>query len=476
MFSAVTTAFIIDVQRKLEPDYQEMSYALLMIIANTSLGNTPTGTDSTFPRWNGPDPTASHAQSILYSSLSTSLFAAFVAMLGKQWLNRYASVDRGSAVDRGRERKRKMDGMITWKFDLVMEFLPLLLQAALLLLGCALSQYLFFINKTVSSVLIGFTAVGLLLYSLITFAATFSFNCPFQTPPSLILRFLIRTKYSKRCRRWTRHILSQMKKWWTKLMRNSPNTLPRLDTVGGNNVISHTELPMAAMNQPLPLFDQDTDWGAYVLDSDCIAFMFGMPAEMDVTAAILGFIPEIVWHAGIQEIPLNALYQTFLECFDRSSGHLVLKWAFRDMAYLSGKALLHVAIQRRCIDDMPEFIAGRRQVVELKHIEGDPDMESTLHMISHVIGGFELVRQQNQRIFSFTISHHAWMVHVLLYRAWDALEKGTPPPRDVTEFIRHSLRLEPPPPARISADYLFMLCLVLGIRMHWNDLSMIDKR
>ena len=451
-----------------------MSYLLLRIIANTSLGNTPTGADRELPQWNGPNPTAVRIQSILYWSLSSSLFAAFVATLGKQWLNRYASEDRGSAADRGRQRKLKMDGMIAWKFDFVIEFLPILLQVSYLLLGCALSKYLFPISEAVSGVLIAFTAVGFLLYSLITLIATLNFNCPFQTPPSLLLGFLIRTKRSKGCGRW-------MKERWTKFMHNGPNTPPRLDTVDGNNVIEHNTIPMDAMDRPSPLFSRDVDWDVYVLDSDCIAFMFGMPAEMDATVAILGFIPEIVWHNGIREIPLKPLYQTFIECFDRSSGHLVLKWAFRDMAYLSGKALLHVAIQRKCIDDefeqdMSELIAGQHQVVESKHIEGDPDLETTLHMISQVLGGFEIVRQQNQQKISVSISHHAWMVRILLYRAWDALEKNTPLPSDVTQFIRHSLRLEPRPSDLISADYLFMLFLVLGIKVNWDDLWVTNKR
>jgi len=85
-----------------------------------------------------------------------------------------------------------MDERVTWHFDFVMECLPLTLQAALLLLGYALSNYLFSINKVDASVVIGFTSFGLLPYLLIVSAATLSYNCPFQTPLSLILRFLIR--------------------------------------------------------------------------------------------------------------------------------------------------------------------------------------------------------------------------------------------------------------------------------------------
>ena len=95
-------------------------------------------------------------QAILFASLAASLLSALLAMLGKQWLNRYESVDmRGSAIKRSQNRQRKLDGINDWYFDRVMESLPLMLQAALLLLGCALSRYLWEINTTVALVVLG---------------------------------------------------------------------------------------------------------------------------------------------------------------------------------------------------------------------------------------------------------------------------------------------------------------------------------
>ena len=102
---------------------------------------------------------------MLFASLAASFFSAFLAMLGKQWLNRYASIDmRGSAIERSQNRQRKFDGMVSWYFDHVMELLPLTLQVALLLLGCALSRYFWDINTTVASVVLGVTSFGLLFY------------------------------------------------------------------------------------------------------------------------------------------------------------------------------------------------------------------------------------------------------------------------------------------------------------------------
>ena len=448
-----------------------MSYGLLQIIANVSLGHIPTGSAAVPPQWPGPGPDTVRVQAILYTSLAATLFAAFLAMLGKQWLNRYSQMEkRGSVIDRSRYRQRKMDGMDTWHFDFVMECLPLMLQGALLLLGYALSDYLFSIDKAAAGVAIGFTAFGLLFYFLIVSAATFSYNCPFQTPLSRIFRFIIRfddehKKYLRRTRKRFRRIFFHQKK----------------RVFNGNGLGDHIELRMANMpDRPPLLFDKETDLGAYVLDSNCIAWMFQMSIDLDVIMAIMRFIPEVVWHAGIRTIPLERLYDTVLECCDLSSGHPVVISKLRDKAYLSAKALVHLTIQRKCIGDESdeavfESISNRHLAMGSKHYKGDPDLESTLGITDRVFG-VSVPEPMRWEKFSFTVPHHAWMGHILLYRAWDAITAGQPLPDDTKEFVLHSLRLEPPPPAPIVADCLFIIGLSLGIGLRIDDLLVVDKR
>ena len=111
-------------------------------------------------------------------------------MLGKQWLNRYNWTDmRGSAVERSHNRQKKLSGIVAWYFNYVMEALPLMLQAALLLLGCALSRYLWDINTTIASVALGVTSCGVLFYLFILIAGTAFESCPYQTPGARILRY-----------------------------------------------------------------------------------------------------------------------------------------------------------------------------------------------------------------------------------------------------------------------------------------------
>ena len=100
MFSAVTSAFIIQVDSQLQPDPNDETVALLRVLLY-KIDNTTFGTDvPTLPKWSGAPYTMVQVQAILFASLTASLFSAFLAMLGKQWLNRYDSSDmRGSAIE-----------------------------------------------------------------------------------------------------------------------------------------------------------------------------------------------------------------------------------------------------------------------------------------------------------------------------------------------------------------------------------------
>jgi len=63
-----------------------------------------------------------------------------------------------------------------------------MLQGALFLLGCALSRYLWEIDTTIASVILGVTSLGILFYLLIVIAGAVFVSCPYQTPGSHILQ------------------------------------------------------------------------------------------------------------------------------------------------------------------------------------------------------------------------------------------------------------------------------------------------
>ncbi|KAF9790540.1 hypothetical protein BJ322DRAFT_1037101, partial [Thelephora terrestris] len=284
-------------------------------------------------------------------------------------------------------------------------------------------------------------------------------------------------RYLRRTRKWFGRTFS-----FSKKKRQRPNSAGyynlRSFNFDARRIGNHIELAMAgAADQEVPLFNKETDWHGYVLDSNCIARMFEMSMNADVVLAITKFIPEVVWHAGIRTIPLERVYDAFTECFDCPSGRLVVIPGLRHKAYLNAKALLHLAIQRQCIgyeSDKAVFrsISSRHPIVGFRRYEGDSDLESTLGIIDRIFGEYE---EMNWHTFSFSVSHHSWMAHILLYRSWDVLRKGQPLPDDVKDFVLHSLRLDPLPPAPVVTDCLFIIGLVLGVKFHVDDLLVIDK-
>ncbi|KAJ7186457.1 hypothetical protein C8R46DRAFT_1057239, partial [Mycena filopes] len=157
------------------------------------------------------------AQTMLYISLFATLLAALLAVLGKQWIMYYqAAGSRGSIEQRGLERQRKLDGLIKWKFDAVLQLLPLLLQLALLLFACSLSVYLWTVNHAISTIVIILTSCGLIAYFfLLTSAAIFP-DSPFQTPLTPVVTRLVSPAL-----RFLRFVLVRVRKAGKKIRSTS---------------------------------------------------------------------------------------------------------------------------------------------------------------------------------------------------------------------------------------------------------------
>ncbi|KAJ6605299.1 hypothetical protein DFH09DRAFT_1353790 [Mycena vulgaris] len=155
LFGAISSAFIIQVQPELQPDPKTML---------------------------GPSTVIVVVQGLLYFTLFFTLFAALVAVLGRQWLLHYNSVThRGSIAHRSLERQHKYDALRYWRFHLLMEIPPFLLQLSLLIFAAALSLYLWRIHRALAAIALALTSFGFTFYAVIMFSALTSPDAPFQT-------------------------------------------------------------------------------------------------------------------------------------------------------------------------------------------------------------------------------------------------------------------------------------------------------
>ncbi|KAJ7726034.1 hypothetical protein DFH07DRAFT_758277, partial [Mycena maculata] len=99
LFSAVTLAFIIQVQPELQPDPNENNQALLRILIHAVNGSIFSDPDLILT---GPPAIIVAVQSLLYISSFSTLLVALLAVLGRQWLMSYRAVgSRGTVEERG---------------------------------------------------------------------------------------------------------------------------------------------------------------------------------------------------------------------------------------------------------------------------------------------------------------------------------------------------------------------------------------
>ena len=213
LFSAVVTTFIVKIIPQPQPNPADLTNALLLRILerNTSFG----GADSLAPISNIPT-SLLRAQPILFASLFVTLFVAFIAVLGKQWIHYYNRVTtRGSIVDRGKEHQTKLLGLQKWGLHLIMKLLPAMLQLALLLFGAALIVYLWDLNVSAAEVVLVVASIGLIFYASIAVIATIWNDFPFQTPLSVVLPTLL-PKVLQWRKEFAALVRVSLRHWWKR--------------------------------------------------------------------------------------------------------------------------------------------------------------------------------------------------------------------------------------------------------------------
>ena len=453
------------------------------MLLNATTGTLPANSLASIPRWTGPDPVIVQVECILYATLCATLLAAFLAMLGKQWLSRYKENEtRGSAADRSRSRERKLTGIETWKFHLIMDSLPVILQCALVLLGFALSRYLREVNHSISSVVIAFTGFGSLFYLSIVTASIFFFDCPFQTPFSLLIRFVVglATPYLRDLRK----TFGSPHRPLRPGVQEAETDLPlSITAVGRGRDLKAGISTLASMAPNViqfppsisPLFVQEKDLEGDRLDARCINRLFEMSTDIDVIISNMDFIPEIIWHSSIKDVPRKRIHDILIDCFDFSGAHPVVIPKSRDIAYLSARAFVHIELQRRCITPYEErrqkswaiLCANHHPLSSAPH-RSDPDLRAVLFMVDMTLGYGNVFSWEESEM---TPLHRAWMSHVFLYHAWHEERVQ----EVVSGFVEGSLLLESPSDTVVT-DCFIIIGIMVGIPFHVNDIIVKNKR
>ena len=447
-----------------------MSFTVLTMLLNATSG---TPNQIGVPIASGPKASAVQVQSILFSSLASALLAAFLAMLGKQWLNLHVE---GSLIDRSRHRELRMRGMITWRFKLIMECLPLVMQLSLLLLGYALAQYLWDLSRTVSAVIATFAVFGVLFYLFIVFAATVWKMCPFQTPVSLVLRQVISLARRYQYRRLQKiqdrlSVAVQFRKL------NESFTTATLARSIDEELAPGLQTPSGTLTPTTTMDNLEDDESTQASDANCISTMFRFAGASDAITAVTGFIPEVNWTSNVRRVPLLEVYDCLCRSFEfLKDGRVLVRPGMREQAYGSARALLHLRVQRLCAGatDDAHVIAPKIASLLGHRQRGDHELESTLQVLDSVFNDEKEIIWQE---FVFGDAHYCWLSHVLRCRAWVTLRTRDTPTKEVIGFVRHAFSKEPLPAPRVIADCLLIVNMTVGRLPQLDDRMLIkDKR
>ena len=447
-------------------------------------GNIPS-----LPQWTGAPRGIIHVQAMLYASLAASLFSAFLAMLGKQWLNRYVSIGmRGTAIERSQDRQRKLGGIIIWYFDHVMESLPVMLQVALLLLGCALSFYLWKINVTVACVVLSVTALGVIFYAFVVVAGTASTSCPYQTPVARVLRNILPSISSLLCSAF--HdlvdgskclILFSSKKWymWWNWRSNISFLLMYILSFPLNLAYDAFQLSrvmiraLIALAFRIPIWIRSarsirargTNQQTAALDSQSISWILQTSLEKGIRLSTLGFLATTPTLADFNPLLVPNCFDIFIDCVNVNKRNAVIVQGMEQLAEASAMCFFltysHLSIANPMSSVLADICRHYRRTFPRNLDFGRLPFSHTLGAIHQALyPGWPPIEVPTEWTDHKSTSHLT-LAHAFSKLSWSNGQRGSVP-RLCLSFALHYLSQDPLPPPSITADCLLIIAIDMG--------------
>ncbi|KAK0237111.1 hypothetical protein EDD85DRAFT_953119 [Armillaria nabsnona] len=172
LFSAVTASLLfelIDVQRA---------------AANGSpVNDVPRSALTPFSNFR-PTTSDSLVNGLWFTSLSFSLTTALFAVLTKQWIHQYMSVQSGTPRDRCRVRQFRYMGLQQWGVGFIIGLLPVLMSASLCIFLVGLVVFLVPLQVSIATVIGSITFISFAAYFITNFLPIIYPSCPYKTPLS----------------------------------------------------------------------------------------------------------------------------------------------------------------------------------------------------------------------------------------------------------------------------------------------------
>jgi len=322
-----------------------------------------------------------------------------------------------------------------------------MLQFALLLLGCALSIYLWGIDRTVASVILVVTVFGVMFYAFVIVAGAASVSCPYQTPGAQILRYL-----------------------WQK--------------VPSRSIFFAVKGPAAQHPEAHPGPEQTLDREATGLDFRCISWILQTSLDRRINQLTLEFLASILMLSGFKTVIATDCFKVFIGCLHVTDDRAAVIRGCEQLAATAAMCLLH-AISRLLREDPRSNILKDMDQQYNRIFPPAADFRGLpfCHTI-HVVHNF-FHRRDHAKGLSWKGVDPSAPGNLLLAQYLASIAGycytrpglgGRKVPRWVLRFSLHSLLWDPEPPVSVVADCLMVVAIDLGCDISENDVRNLDKR
>lgn len=324
----------------------------------------------------------------------------------------------GSIIEHSQNRQGKLDGIHTWRFLYVMDFLQLMLQYALFLFGCGLLGSLWETNVAAVEVVIVAISCGILIFISVFVAVAISENTPYKT-----FAFVTRSLW-KRIGNVVRPKTALELRSISWILRTSLNEAARLSAL--KYLMSIPELPKFD-----PTLVADCLYvlvGCVILKNDKVVVRQGSE-ELATTSARCFF--RTFHHLSVTNPKSNVL-KDLPRCYSRA---FPPETDFRGLPFYHPMTMVHILIRKRLSPGPVEW--------DNDGISAQDRTPLAWYMAKAAQVGYEETKRKKV-------------------------------PRWILRFALNSLPLDPPPPPSVVSDSLKIIAIDLDCDV--SNITTLDER
>lgn len=380
---------------------------------------------------------------------------------------------------------------------------------------CAVSRYLSTVHAGLATIVIFFTGLVIFIDILIALLATHSYACPYQTPLSTILRYIL----DQNCFNYRPLVSLPLRPVWLRIVTLGKQILEFATPLANRarELFNFARLPSdvesanptssqahSASNPPQGLQLSDThaavtcpeilrrlegepvdagreiDIVEHALSASCAIWLLETSTDPDVKLSTIRTIPDINWTCSPYLPGLGPLISLLDSCHDPASRYdFEAQSGMEQRALIAYKGLFHVYTHGRLKGHHPwaSGIVLRRSVKLFS--AANSELRTTVKLLRYYIGADESFAWRTASFdhdVSISKSHISWLCQMTLYHTWLGKREGRDIPLDVFEFLEYCCVNKPTLSKSTISDCIVIAGLAVGVSFNLQDLLVTDKR